>query len=320
MTHNTVCSQMLDHIDAFYLMTRSAAMLGTQNSEEFNRDASVLIDFIGKVYDWSQERIETALTLILGDMMRIGLMEDYLALSSADLLDDIKNDYMILYEIKGRVIEEVNRLEFLGSTTGQRFEYEIKNKTGYHSFHHIYEPKFRFAQIRKSAENGNLLAMWQVSLMLILGIGCQSDIVAAQRFLQNMLIWGEKSAAAILGFLWNNEGDNEMCSFYRDVFDFLNSNRFFNFEKEEANFRDRVEEYCILISAVRSVIIQGCSRKEVDMLVAELINREDLGFNEKLELIRGYKDGSWLNKCLRYKRRQHIGFLNGKQDEGGIQK
>ena len=318
MVKTSPYSELLDHLDAFYLMTRAVAMLGTQASEEFNRDASVLIDFIGKVYDWPQERIESALSLILGEMMRIGLMEDYLALSSVDLLDDIEEENMILYEIKGRAIEEVNRSEIMASSTDHRVEHELKSKSGYIAFHHVYEPRLRFAQIKRSAEGGDIIAMWQESLMLILGIGCRSDIAAAQRLLQNMLIWGEKSAAAILCYLWNYEGDSEMCSFYLNVFDLLDQNRFFSFEDEERNFRDNAEEYCILITSVRSVIILGCGRKEVDMLFADLINREDIGFSEKIDLIRSYKDSSWLTKCLCNNRHKLIGFLNNKNNEGGI--
>lgn len=310
MNNHTEYAGLLDHYDAFYMMTRTAAMLGTKNSEPYNRDASALIDFIGKAYGWPQNRIQSALSLILGEMMRVGLTADYLALASTELLDDSAKENMILYEIKGRAIEEANRSEIMGPTSGQRVGFEIRNSMGYGSFHHAYEPRLRFAQIKKSADNGDMMAMIQEALMLILGIGCQNDIVSAQRLLQGLLVWGEKSAAVILGFLWGREGNNEMQAFYKDVFELLNENRFFSEQEEGNDPRDNAEEFCILIAAVQSCIVRGSGRKEVDMLFADLISREDMELDEKLELIRKYKDGSWLNHLIQFKGKQPIGFTS----------
>ena len=129
-------NELLENYDAFHLMTRSSAMLSSTPTETFIRDASVIIDFIGKAYEWPQERTEIATKIILGEMMRVGLVSDYLALGSVEMLDEYLKENMIFYEIKGRVIEEVNRCEMLAATTGQRAEYETKNSMGYSSYQH----------------------------------------------------------------------------------------------------------------------------------------------------------------------------------------
>ena len=125
---------------------------------------------------------------------------------------------MILFEIKGMAIEETSLAQIICSPIAQRIGTDIKNNMEYDSFHHKYEPRLRFNQIKRFADKGNTVAVLQQALMLILGIGCQKDIVSAQRLLQNLLIWGEKSASIILSFLWNRENNQELKSFYQNIY------------------------------------------------------------------------------------------------------
>ena len=306
---NTTRSDLLNNCEAFNLMTKSVAMLGSKSSDAFLKDAAVLIDFIGKAYEWPQERIDTATKTILGEMMRVGLVSDYLALGSAEMLDEETKKNMIFYEIKGRAIEEVNRSEMLAATTGQRAEYETKNSMGYSSFHHIYEPHIRFSQIKKAADSGEMTAMLEEALMLICGIGCESDMVSAQWLLQNLLIWGDKTAALILSFLWGREENEEMQSYYKNIYEKIGNNRpVFDGDTEKGE-RKESDNACIIISAIQSLIIKGSGKRDVDMLFADLINCENLSFEEKLELIKKYKDGSWLNKLKEKEIKKPIGFL-----------
>ena len=305
---NEKMATLLDNYNAFYLMVKTVAMLGTKNSEEFDRDALLLIYFIGKAYHWDQEKIDYAAEIILGEMMRVGLASDYLALASTNLLDaDIKKN-MLLYEIKGRAIEEVNRAEIIGGGLEQRIEYEIKNSMGYTSFHHEYEPRFRFAQIDKLSENGEITALFEKALMLILGIGCVSDIVSAQRILQNLLIWDEKSASLILSFLWEREGDKNMQTYYSDIYDRLSRNEYI----EDVQKDDKIEEIYLLISSIQSFIVKNYRAKEVDMLFADLINSDEIDFQKKMDIIRQYKDGNWLNILVNHKPKHTIGFSKQK--------
>lgn len=88
-------------------MIRSVAMLGSENSEQLDRDAQILISFIGKVFSWKRELVNAAIDMILGDMMRIALIADYHALASIEMLDKITAEHLVLYELEGRAIEEV---------------------------------------------------------------------------------------------------------------------------------------------------------------------------------------------------------------------
>lgn len=302
-------TELLNNCEAFNLMTKSVAMLGSKSSDAFLKDAAVIIDFIGKAYEWPQERIDTATKTILGEMMRVGLVSDYLALGSAEMLDEETKKNMVFYEIKGRAIEEVNRSEMLAATTGQRAEYETKNSMGYSSFHHIYEPHIRFLQIKKAADSGEMTAMLEEALMLICGIGCEHDIVSAQWLLQNLLIWGDKTAALILSFLWGREENEEMQNYYECIYERIGDNRpLFDGDTEKGE-RKESDNTCIVIAAIQSFIIKGSGKRDVDMLFADLINCENLSFEEKLELIKKYKDGSWLNKLKEKEIKKPIGFL-----------
>ena len=308
MTEKEIVYDLIESLDAFYLMIRSVATLGTKSSERYNRDGTAIIYFIGKAFGWEQEKIERATNLILGKMMRVGLTADYLALGSANLLEEFNEETLLLFELKGRAIEEVTGAELSAPTFAQNVESEVKNRMGYGSFHHEYEPRIRFFQIKKLSENGNATAMLEHAIMLILGIGCQKDILSAQRLLQNLLIWGEKSTAKILSFLWGRENNNELKAFYEDVFELLDENGFPK-EYSRKDYKKQAKDYVVLVSAVKSLIVRN-GGKEVDTLFADLMNREDLEQGEKIELIRRYKDGFWLNKWIQYKEKPKVGFLN----------
>ena len=308
MNKTDLHNDIINNYDAFYLMTRTAAMLGTKSSKPYNQDASALLNFIGEVYEWPTERTETALSLILGEMMRVGLVSDYLALASGELLDEQVKENMLFYEIKGKAIEEVNRCEMIASTTGQRAEYEIKNNMGYTSFHHVYEPHIRFSQIKKSADGGEVVAMFQEALMLICGIGCESDIVAAQRLLQNLLLWGEKAAALALSFLWKREKNNQMSNYYKSIYKNICNNKSTFSNDNFDGKRKNSDELCIIISAIQSFVVKNSGKREVDVLFADLINCEDYSFEEKIDFIKKYKDGSWINAFRTNDIKKPIGF------------
>lgn len=304
-------NELLEHNEVFYAMTRAAAMLGSQNSDIFDHDAQMMIDFLGQVYDWPREWIETAGNLIIGPMMRIALISDYRALASVEMLGEDDKDKLVFYEIKGKVLEEIGSAE---SNSSNQLYYkaaqEIRNSMSFYYFHHVYEPRVQYAHLKARTDRGEPASTLQTAIMLILGIGVEKNIARAQRLLERALLWGEKTAAKILGFLWTREGDHEMASFYNTVFEYLSA----EIElpcvptEEEAGNTSAVE-YCILIAAVQSRVIRGSGTCEIDTMFADLINREEAPFSDKLDWIYRYRDGAWIKRCLVGRRTMKIGFL-----------
>lgn len=311
MSKHAFHDEFLDHSDAFCLMVRSVAVLGSQNSSLLDRDAQMLIHFIGQVYGWRRELTSGAADFILGDLMKVGLAADYLALASAEMLDETVRENLIFFEIKGKSIEEVNRAEVIMDHAYElNLTQEIRSSMNFTSFHHTYEPRIRFSQIKRKACGGNALYALQMAMMLILGIGCESDIVLAQRILERLLVWQEKAAAKILSFLWAQENDGEAASFYQDIFEWLDS-PLPVLEPLPTRSEDTAQtaEYCTIISAVQSLIKNAGGKREVDFLFAGLMNSEDIPFAEKLDLIRRYKDGAWLSCYSKRDVKPRIGFL-----------
>lgn len=308
MTKDNLLEELLDNNETFYLMIRSVAMLGSENSELLDRDAQMLIGFIGAVFSWKRELVEAAIDLILGDMMRIALIADYHALASIEMLDKTTAEHLVLYELKGRAIEEVYCIETENySFTEQQIVKEARNQMCYHSFHHIYDPRVKYSEIKKKADQGEMLCTLQEAFMLILGIGCNIDIPLAQHLLERLLIWGEKNAAAILAFLWEQEQDQDMALYYRHVIDKLNRRVAFPdhlFGKFSGN--DPSSELCYIIAAIQS-IIKSSGKREIDILFADTLIQENLSFIEKIALIRQYEDSEWLNYCFT---RGKPGFLH----------
>lgn len=296
---------LLENYEAFYLMTRSVALLGTGNSERFDRHAQTIIDFLGTVYGWRPELTAAAVELIMNEMARVGLLSDYRALASAEMLEQSVKDHLIFYEIKGAVLQEVIGSELSGGQHGDRTAQEIKNSMSSQSFRHVYEPSVRYACLQARADRGEALGTLETALLRILGIGCQRDIPYAQTLLERSLLWERKEAAKILAFLWAQEGDAGMAAFFEAVYDHLTTPSGF----PEPPENPKAAQYCILIAAVRSVVRRYHGGGEIDVLFADLMNREDVPFAEKLLWISRYKDGIWLKRYWPGQRTMKIGFL-----------
>lgn len=294
--------ELLEQYEAFSLMLRSTAMLGTQSSHRFDRDAQSIIDLLGQVYGWRQELTDAAADLILGELMRLGLLSDFQALASAELLEQSVKDHLILYQLKGMALEETARSQLaVDGQHGDRSARELKSSTGGQTFHHVYEPTVRYTRLQAGADNGEPLATLETALLRLLGIGCERDLSYAQLLLERSLLWGAREAAKVLGFLWAREGDPAMVSFFQAVHDYLST-------PSRLPEDPKAAEYCILIAAVRSTVRRQ-NGGSIDVLFADLMGREDIPFAEKLAWTARYKDGVWLRRCLTGQRTMKIGFL-----------
>lgn len=310
MGKSVFCEEFLDRYDAFYLMIRSAAVLGSQNSALFDRDAQTLIRFIGRVYGWREELTDGAADFILGDLMKVGLTADYLALGSAELLDGAVRDSLVFFEAKGRALEEVVRAEILPDGSQEMYAaQELRTNMSAAAFHHAYEPRVRFSQIKRKACGGSVLYALELAMMRILGIGCRCDIVQAQRILEGLMIWREPAAAKILAFLWAEEGDHEAAAVYESVFAWLDDAQpILEAPGASEETVSGAAEYCAVISLVHSMVKPFRGRGDVDFLFAGLMNSEEIPFPEKLEMIRQYREGGWLRYCRGGIMRPRIGF------------
>ena len=82
--------------------------------------------------------------------MRIALIFDYHALASIDMLDKTTAELLVLYELKGRAIEEVYCIEAENySFSEQQIVKEAKNQMCYNSCHHIYDPRVKYWEMKK---------------------------------------------------------------------------------------------------------------------------------------------------------------------------
>ena len=310
---NSYTEELLDQYEAFYIITRTVAMLGTQNSEPFDRDAQMLIDFCGQVYGWRPELIDASVDLLLGDMMRLGLMSDYSVLASAEMLDEHVKDNLILYEIKAMALEEANRAELIcGSQLNDRVAYEIQNRMSSRSFHHVYEPRVRYAQFKSRTDSGESAATLQTALLQILGIGCEKSTAKAQKLLERTLLWGghnARAAAKILAFLWLQENNPGMVSFYETIFAYLSAAAALpDLLRSETAEHAEAAKYCVLIAAMQSVINKNGNVRRMDVMFADLINGDEIPFSDKLAWICRYWDGTWLKSYISDRETVKIGF------------
>lgn len=159
------------------------------------------------------------------------------------------------------------------------------------------------------ADTGEVISTLQTAIMQILGIGCEKNLTCAQKLLKRALLWGEKPAAKILGFLWAEEGNRETEAFYEAVYAHLNGAADISSLLKKSAEGSKAAEYCVLIAAVQLIAIKIGGSHEIDIMFADQMNREEVPFSNKLAWISRYRDGAWMKGYLAVQASKKIGFL-----------
>lgn len=301
ITDNTF-AEIYKNYDAFYIMTLSAAMVSSENSNAFDQDAGRIIDLLGNVFGLKKDFVTGCKNLILGDMMKVGLVADYHALSGIDELGCDAKKLLGLYEIKGRVIDDVNRSNSrIYFYSAARNHNNQKWNMKYESFHHEYIPQVRFHELQKQAEYGDINSTRQLALFYILGIGCETDYEAAARNLLRCIYWGDKAALKLLCYtekLIGNKADEKKYS---------NLDKILNSDESDDKKAELAEEYgCydiyLLITLIKETVAIPLRINEIDIAFVDVINSDDIETEVKLGYILSYKDGVWKNAIIRKKR------------------
>ena len=295
---NEIRDSMREHYEAFYLMTLSAAFLNSAALGEFESDAGEVLAFVGKAYGLDEEVTGAFSGLILGDMMKIGLVSDYHALNAFEELDDRDRDNLIFYEIKGRAVEEVNRSNRRSySQANSRLNQEMKTGMKYESFHHAYDATVRFESLKQQAGCGDINSTRQLGILYALGIGTECDLARAVMHLERCVMWGDVPAAALLREVRSRKGDDqgarECEELYRLEKKYLEDG-VINLPGEE-DVEDAVGERYLCIALIRQYLVIQSRMEEIDIAFLQALSQPGLSHRDKLMLISRYKDSVWKN-------------------------
>lgn len=279
MRNKQLLSEIYNEFEAFHTMCLSTALMSTYNSNEFDIDADKIITFIGEAFNLKKDVIKSFKDCILGDMMKIGLITDYQAIASVELLSEEDKENIELYEIKGRIIEEIANCEAQNYTIlDVRLANQIRANMKYEYFHHPYNSKLRFWQLYRLMKNGNVVITRQVALLYILGIGCEQDFEKAEESLLECLLWGDEISEILIRELYKRTGKTP-------------------------------KEISGLAKILNAHIIAPKKDALINKELAKMLILDELSYKDKVELILNFNEKTWKNATLLIKNKEnHIGF------------
>lgn len=300
-----------ENYEAFYLMTLSAAFLNSAAFGEFDRDAGKVLSFIGKAYELDDAAVSAFSDLILGDMMKIGLVSDYHALSAIDDLSASDRDNLIFYEIKGRALEEVNCSNRRGYFhANSRLNQEMKAGMKYESFHHAYDSVVRFVSLKQQACFGDLNSTRQLAILYALGIGTAKDTEKAKMYFKRCVMWGDVTSTILLKEVCSGEKDDKGSKEYGELY---------RLEKkyledgvidlpEEEKTTDAIKDRYLCIALIKQYIVVQEKMPEINIAFLNALSQPELSLKARLNYISRYKDLAWKNSVCRKEERKRIGL------------
>lgn len=297
MNINDIKKQVEENYEVFDSMVLSTTMLNSAALGSYKEDAERIIDLYAEAYSVERSVTESFKSLILGDMQKIALISDYLALSSPDLISD--NDYEMLdfYEIKARNIERVNIANRKNSCSYDRKSvYDNHSKMKYESFHHPYNSRIRLSQIQKQAEVGDVESIRQLGIMHYLGIGCEPDFDSAALWLSRAMIWGDIPSTLLLSKIYSGYDEarsKELSELYKIELEYLPLCDLMSVREESIENGVGVYDLFKLISYIKQFVVirEGCY--DINIAFADLMLDRSILNSDKLFYILKYKDNLW---------------------------
>lgn len=294
-----VKKQVEKYYQAFDLMVLSTTLLNSANVDDYEEDSKKIIDFIAQAYSIELSTLEEFRGLILGDMQKIGLISDYLALSSLDLISDYDYENLIFYEIKAKAIERANSSNRkCTSSFDKRSYYDNHSKMKYDSFHHPYNSKIRLYQIEKQAELGDLDSTRQLGIMYYLGIGCESDLDSATLYLSRAMLWGDIPSALLLSKIYSGCDETKSKRFldlYNTELEYLPKGLI---DVQKDSIENGAYNLFILISYIKQFIVVQEHCTDINIPFVNVMMKASIPNSIKLSLILKYKENSWRKYLL----------------------
>lgn len=299
MTTNELLPVIYDNFDAFHAMCFSASLMSTYNNKSFDSDAHRIITFIGEAFKLPQEMICAFEHCILGDMMNIGLITDYQAIASGELLSDSDKENIALYEIKGRILEEIAIVEAQNyNISDTSIVSKIKTHMKYEYFHHPYNAKLRFWQLNRLMKSGNVDVTRQIAVLYALGIGCAQDFQKAEESFLKCILWGDDISAILIDELYlKNKAKNS--EYYKLLSD-----------DAAKNICDiKIGEYGQLMRYLKAYIIAPRKDPLINHELAGVLISDKLSYQNKVDLILNFNEKTWRNASVSaHSTESRIGF------------
>lgn len=274
---------------AFYNMLIATTLMSNQSDEKFDEDAKKVIQFIGAAYGMDDELIEYSKNIILNELVAISTDEDVAAFKNSHDLESKLDDLDSLFAMKCDAIKvaeslrEVNNLNISPSW----FEY---------SHYKPYYPEVRYRQLAIAATTGHPVANKVVSILTVLGIGCEKNIVSGMYRFKQCLMWSDLPSIYFLKKVAHDEGLDEEERVYKDLeklIPYIHEGRTIIPSSYKEEIAKEAKELFAYISSIRQDVIINEGRSYIDYSFVEVILLKSLDYYKKLDFINNYRHQEW---------------------------
>lgn len=301
--------QVFKNYEAFYNMVLSTTILTNKLNEQFEKDATQIIDFIGNAYGLDEGLIEQCKKLILNDLMSISLISDATALYSRRTFEVECLEVDALYDIKCDVLSKLDSM-FKDNTLLQK---DIN--PSWFDFHHYksYEPYVRFRKINFTSGVGDPICTKQAGIMKILGIGTKIDIEEGIKRLLQSAFWGDISSIKFVAYVYKQQENEDKCKLFTQLATLCD--KYLLLGKTELDddikkdYMEAATSYYSIIASIKQDIILRFSVYDIDFSFVEVVLKKSLQFKQIMKYINEYREGKWKEETnSSYSSETRIGF------------
>ncbi len=270
-------------------MLLTTTLLSNDFNDDLDRDSSKIVDFIGKVFDYSEKDIYLCSKLIKDDLTIISKNEDVDAYQG-DKDRELVSDYEDLIYLKSEAILKINNI--FNQYAKSNFE---ESYFDYHSFR-SYFPVIRFNELKKASAKGNVDINRTVAILLALGIGCEKNINSAIYRFKQCAYWGDTSSLFYLAYLYKEVGDSENHELFYNLtklFEYIYDGKTMLPKEVEQDLNKKIIDEFALISSIVLDIRKTCNLYDINYSFVEVMLMDSLSYSKKMSFINNYKTEEW---------------------------
>ncbi len=273
-------------------MVLSTTIMSNSPTQEYEKDAKKIIEFIGKAYKLDGELIKHCTSVILNDLSSLALTTDQEAVYSSRKYGDVYGEKDVLFDIKGDVLSKLQNI-------GKQSNPEINESWFDYSHYKTYQSNVRFSKIKSASACGNVIATRQVGILQMLGIGCEKNSADAIRRFKNCVFWGNIPAMFFLAYAYEKIGDNKQSKIFYELAEmsrkYLKAGYTVLPHEAKQKYSEEARTYYVYISTIKQDVVYAYNKPNIDLSFIEAISSDKLDYFARMNYINNYDRKEWKN-------------------------
>ena len=270
-------------ISDILLMT---TMLGTNFNEQLEKDAYLVVSFIGHAFGLKDEDIARIQNLISDELTVLSTTEDI----KVYRVNQGEKDFPKISDYLYLKMQAILRIDQLAS-------YLPDEKTYFEcAYLRNYYPAIRYKELELAATRGNVDVNRATAIMQALGIGVEKSIDSAIYRLKQCAYWGDTLALYYLSYLYKERNDEDNAKLFANLSalgKYLLEGRTVLPKSIKDKYDQKTIENYAIISSVKQDVVLANNRNNIDYSFIEVILMDNLDYYSKIDCINKYKQQTW---------------------------